>query len=74
MLSDIPDMDGLELASIVSTAKAYELGDPKSDVRIAVLDYGTKRNILNCMVDRGAHVKVFPAKSTLADIRAFNPD
>ena len=72
-LSDLPDMDGLELASEVSTKVAYEIGDSSSPVRIAVLDYGTKRNIFNCMVERGAFVKVFPAKSTLDELKAFNP-
>jgi carbamoyl-phosphate synthase small subunit len=71
-LNDLPDMSGLELASIVSTKVPYELGDPNSSVRIAVLDYGTKRNILNCMVERGAHVKVFPAKTPLEEIQSFN--
>jgi carbamoyl-phosphate synthase small subunit len=71
-LNEVPDMSGLELASIVSTKVPYELGDPISPIRIAVLDYGTKRNILNCMVERGAYVKVFPAKTPLEEIRAFN--
>jgi carbamoyl-phosphate synthase small subunit len=66
-------MSGLELASIVSTKVAYELGDPNSDIRIAVLDYGTKRNIFNCMVERGAYVKVFPAKTSLEELKKFNP-
>lgn len=73
-MSEVPSMDGLELASEVSTDEPYEMGDPASEIRIAVLDYGTKRNILNCMVERGAFVKVFPAKSTLADLKAFNPN
>jgi carbamoyl-phosphate synthase small subunit len=72
-LEEVPDMDGLELASIVSTKVAYELGDPASPLKVAVLDYGTKRNILNCMVERGAHVKVFPAKTSMEELRAFNP-
>ncbi|HZI01158.1 MAG TPA: carbamoyl-phosphate synthase domain-containing protein, partial [Flavisolibacter sp.] len=41
-LKDLPDMSGLELASIVSTKVPYELGDPNSTIRVAVLDYGTK--------------------------------
>src|SRR5215203_7091759 len=49
-LEDVPDMDGLELASIVSTQVPYELGDPQYRIKISVLDYGTKRNILTCMV------------------------
>lgn len=72
-LEEVPDMSGLELASIVSTQVPYELGDPASPIKIAVLDYGTKRNILNCMVERGAHIKVFPAKTSLEELKAFNP-
>jgi carbamoyl-phosphate synthase small subunit len=73
-LAEVPSMDGLELASQVSTASAYEAGDPGSAIRIAVLDYGMKKNILNCMTERGAFVKVFPAKTTLAEMKAFNPN
>ncbi|MBB1283927.1 glutamine-hydrolyzing carbamoyl-phosphate synthase small subunit [Flavisolibacter sp. BT320] len=72
-LKEVPDMGGLELASIVSTQVPYELGDPSSAIKVAVLDYGTKRNILNCMVERGAHVKVFPAKTPVEELKAFNP-
>lgn len=73
ILGNVPDMDGLELASAVSTEKSYEAGDPASLVRIAVLDYGVKRNIVHCMVERGAYVKVFPAKTPLTTLRTFNP-
>ncbi len=73
-MQEVPSMDGLELASEVSTDQPYELGDPQSDIRIAVMDYGTKKNILNCMVERGAYVKVFPARSSLADLKKFNPN
>jgi carbamoyl-phosphate synthase small subunit len=72
-LEEVPDMDGLELASVVSTKKAYELGDSSSAIRIAVMDYGVKRNILTCMVDRGAFVKVFPAKTPVEEVKAFKP-
>jgi carbamoyl-phosphate synthase small subunit len=72
-LAQVPDMSGLELASVVSTRLPYELGDPLSPIRIAVLDYGIKRNILTCMVERGAFVKVFPAKTPLSELKAFNP-
>jgi carbamoyl-phosphate synthase small subunit len=73
MLGNVPDMDGLELASAVSTEKTYEAGDPASPVRIAVLDYGVKKNIVQCMIDRGAFVKVFPAKTDLNTLKEFNP-
>jgi carbamoyl-phosphate synthase small subunit len=71
-LVQVPDMSGLELASHVSTTKTYEMGDAKSKVRIAVMDYGVKQNILQCMVDRGAYVKVFPAKTNVSEVKSFN--
>ncbi|GGA90987.1 glutamine-hydrolyzing carbamoyl-phosphate synthase small subunit [Puia dinghuensis] len=73
ILKKTPNMDGLELASVVSTEKAYELGDPTSPVRVAVLDFGVKKHILQCMVDRGAFVKVFPAKTPLSVLKEFRP-
>jgi carbamoyl-phosphate synthase small subunit len=73
-LAETPNMDGLELASKVSTKQSYELGDANSPVRIAVMDYGVKRNILTCMVERGAYVKVFPAKTTLDEVKQFKPN
>jgi carbamoyl-phosphate synthase small subunit len=73
MLVQTPSMDGLELASAVSTEIEYELGDPAADIRIAVMDYGVKQHILQCMVERGAFVKVFPARTPLERVRAFHP-
>jgi carbamoyl-phosphate synthase small subunit len=72
-LAEVPNMNGLELASAVSTQQIYEKGDPNSAVRIAVMDYGIKQHILECMVDRGAFVKVFPAKTKFDDLKKFNP-
>ena len=42
-------------------------------IRIAVLDFGVKKNILNCMTERGAYVKVFPAKSSFDTLNEFKP-
>lgn len=72
-LAKVPSMNGLELASHVSTATEYEKGDPSSPIKVAVLDYGCKQHIIDCMVQRGAHVKVFPAKTPAATLKAFNP-
>jgi carbamoyl-phosphate synthase small subunit len=72
-LQQVPNMDGLELASTVSTTEPYFLGDEKSDVRVAVLDFGIKKNILNCLVERGAYVKVHPAKTSFEELEAFKP-
>jgi carbamoyl-phosphate synthase small subunit len=73
-LAAVPNMDGLELASSVSTKQAYELGDPNSAVRIAVMDYGVKKNILTCMVERGAYLRVFPAKTSFEEVKKFSPN
>ena len=71
---NIPSMEGLELASKVSTETAYTIGDEQSDLKIAVLDFGVKKNILRCMTDRNAFLKVFPAKTSLEELKTFNAD
>jgi carbamoyl-phosphate synthase small subunit len=72
-LAAVPSMDGLELASTVSTPSEYELGDPAAAIKVAVLDFGVKKHILQCLVDRGAHVRVHPAKTPLSRLKEFNP-
>ena len=72
-LKEVPSMDGLELASKVSTEQPYFLGDENAKYRVAVMDYGVKKNILNCMVERGCYIKVFPCKTTFEEINAWNP-
>ena len=73
-LKDVPSMDGLELASKVSTNVPYHLGDAEATFKVAVYDFGVKRNILNCLVDRGCYLKVFPAKTPMEEIEKWNPD
>ena len=73
-LLEVPSMDGLELASLVSTQNSYTAGDENSKIRIAVLDFGMKKNILNCFVERGAFVKVFNAKTSFQELEKFNPN
>jgi carbamoyl-phosphate synthase small subunit len=72
-LAKVPDMDGLELASTVSTTEEYELGDANAPLKVAVLDFGVKKHILECLVSRGAHVRVHPAKTPLSRLKQFNP-
>jgi carbamoyl-phosphate synthase small subunit len=72
-LAKVPSMGGLELASVVSTSEVYHLGDPHAAIRVAVLDFGVKRNIVKCLADRGAYVRVHPAKTTLQELQAFEP-
>ncbi|MEJ7609972.1 MAG: glutamine-hydrolyzing carbamoyl-phosphate synthase small subunit [Ferruginibacter sp.] len=72
-LAKVPSMAGLELASVVSTDKAYTMGDENSALRVAVLDFGIKKNILNCFTERGVYVKVFNAKTTFEELEKFSP-
>ena len=72
-LKKAPSMGGLALADAVSTRQAYEAGDSGSDIRIAVLDLGVKRNILKCFTDRGAFIKVFNARTPFSEMEAFRP-
>ena len=73
-LDAVPSMEGLELSSKVTTKEAYTMGDENASYRVAVLDLGTKQNILRNFLHRDCYVKVFPAKSSMEEIRAFNPD
>ncbi len=74
ILAKVPNMEGLELSSKVSTKKAYEFGNAKSEYRVAVIDFGVKKNILRSLAERGCFLKVFPQKSSLKEIQEFNPN
>lgn len=43
-------------------------------LRIAVIDFGVKWNILRSMMARDCQVKVFPCDVTANEVRAFEPD
>ena len=72
-LAAAPKMDGLALAALVSTEQPYSLGEENNKLRVAVLDLGIKKNILNCLVERGVNVKVFPAKTSFEEMEKFAP-
>ena len=69
----LPSMAGLALASRVTCAAPYDyhVGDGP---RIAVYDYGVKRNILRSFRNRGCTVRVFPAATPLEAVLAWQPD
>ena len=68
-----PSMEGLELASRVTTEEAYDYCTGRG-ARIAVYDFGVKRNILRSFRARGCTVRVFPAATPLDGVLAWNPD
>ncbi|APZ45033.1 carbamoyl phosphate synthase small subunit [Polaribacter reichenbachii] len=73
-LAAVPSMEGLELASKVSTTEPYFIGDENADIKISALDIGIKKNILRNLAKRGAYIKVFPYNSSFSELEAFNPD
>src|SRR5882757_8873329 len=56
-LAKVPDMNGLELASVVSTKESYTVGSADSPIKIAALDVGIKKNILKNLAARNTLVK-----------------
>ncbi|MCC1484675.1 glutamine-hydrolyzing carbamoyl-phosphate synthase small subunit [Winogradskyella immobilis] len=73
-LAEQPGMEGLELASKVSTKEPYYYGDENATHKIAALDIGIKKNILRNLAKRDAYIKVFPYNSKFEDLEAFQPD
>ncbi len=73
-LAKVPKMEGLELSSKVSTQKSYFFGEEKAKHKVAVIDYGVKKNILRSLASRDCYLKVFPMKTTLAEVLAFKPE
>lgn len=72
-LAEAPKMKGLELASKVSTQEAYDFSD-KGTYKIAALDFGMKTNILRCFAERDCQVRVFPAKTSFEELKAWGAD
>ncbi len=73
-LKTVPSMQGLELASKVSTKEPYFFGDANASYRIAALDLGIKKNILRHLAKRGAYIKVYPYNATFENMKEFNAD
>lgn len=73
-LNNVPSMEGLELSSKVSTQQTYYMGDPEASKRVAVLDFGVKKNILRCLVERDCYLAVFNGKTNFEEIMKFKPD
>lgn len=73
-LSKLPKMEGLELASKVSTKKPYYYGKRDAKYKIAALDLGIKTNILRNLAQRDAYIKVFPYNSTFEEMKSWTPD
>jgi carbamoyl-phosphate synthase small subunit len=73
-LAKCPPMEGLELSSKVTTPEPYFWGDASARHKVAVLDFGVKRNTLRSLAARDCYVQVFPSFASFAEIKKWNPD
>ena len=79
-------LKNMDLAKVVSTVDSYRFNQGSYDLetsdfikteakfKVAVYDYGVKRNILRMLVDRGCELTVFNAQTSAEDILATEPD
>ncbi|MGE4595140.1 MAG: glutamine-hydrolyzing carbamoyl-phosphate synthase small subunit [Gammaproteobacteria bacterium] len=79
-------LKNMDLAKVVSTVDSYSFNQGSYDLetsdfikteakfKVAVYDYGVKRNILRMLVDRGCELTVFNAQTSAEDILAIEPD
>ena len=73
-LDACPSMEGLDLATRVSTTEAYTWGDPGARYHIAAYDYGIKRNILRLFAENDCRVTVVPATTSAEEVLDLQPD
>lgn len=62
------------VASVTCAASAEYPAEGEARHRVALLDFGAKRNIIRSLTARGCAVTVFPASTPAADILAAAPD
>jgi carbamoyl-phosphate synthase small subunit len=73
-LDACPSMEGLDLASRVTTSERYQWGNPQAPNHIVAYDFGIKRNILRLFDDAGCHVTVVPASTPAEAALELDPD
>jgi carbamoyl-phosphate synthase small subunit len=73
-LDATPSMDGLELASQVSTREEYTLNPAEKKYKVAILDLGVKKNILNNFTQRGCECRVFPFDTPFEEMDKWGAD
>jgi carbamoyl-phosphate synthase small subunit len=73
-LAACPSMEGLDLASRVSTRERYTWGDPRARHHIIAYDYGIKRNILRLFAENDCRVTVVPADTSAQASLEEEPD
>jgi carbamoyl-phosphate synthase small subunit len=73
-LEACPSMEGLDLASTVTTDVPYEWGPRNASYHIVAYDYGIKRNILRLFAENDCRVTVVPADTSADAALSQDPD
>ena len=88
IISNTPNMEGLNLAKEVSTKENYiskEITITDFDVResinnninkfrVVAIDFGIKKSILNRLASHGCEILVLPSNSSFEDVLSHDPD
>jgi len=87
LAQEFPDLNGKDLAKVVSCEKAYQWTKPTwhninipvrekltGSYKVIAYDFGVKSNILSMLVDRGCEVTVVPAMTPAQDVLSMKPD
>ena len=73
-LDACPPMEGLDLASVVTTPQRYSWGEASAPYHIVAYDFGIKRNILRLFAEHECRVTVVPAETPAEDVLALEPN
>ena len=84
-LADAPELTQEDVVSEVMLEEPYDwpphgrevpvlAGVEPARFRVAVLDFGVKYGILDCLTERGCQVRAFPGTTALEEIVGFEPD
>ncbi len=73
-LLEVPSMDGLDLAPFVSSKEFHEIQAENQDFRVALIDFGSKKNISRELINRNCSLGIFPYNASASDILNWKPD
>ncbi len=74
-VSAAPSIEGRDLASLVTTSRRYvAVAHGTRRGRVVAIDLGMKRDIVEHLTTKGLDVDVVPATTSVAEIRAGDPD
>jgi len=84
-LAEAPELTEEDVVSEVITEEPYDWPPPGREVppldgfeperfRVAVMDFGVKYGILDCLTERGCQVRAFPGTAGVEAIEGYQPD